>query len=379
MSDAVVIGGGIVGVSTALFLAEGGARVTVVERATLAGEASGLNGGVVGHSRFSTADAPAVEPADADLATGGIQFYRWLSEDRGHDIGLKRCGGLSILRTGDDLAWAGTLRLANAELLDSDAAREIEPALSPDVAGALWAPDTVTAEPVAAVSAAATEARRLGARFELGGAVTSLATRPGGGFRVGLDGQRIDSDLVAITAGPWSGHLARLLGPDLDVPVAGVLGQMWATEPLGPTLRVAISSMESLRHWATNAATSPPNLTHDGDVRLTRHLYGRQRPNGEIVFGGDRRLIADLTGDRRVDDDGIDTNFAQAAEILPALRGLRPVRTWAGIMPWTADGLPILGPLDGQDGAFVATGLASSGFTRGPAAGRRLAELMLAH
>ncbi|MGI9614024.1 MAG: NAD(P)/FAD-dependent oxidoreductase, partial [Acidimicrobiales bacterium] len=138
----------------------------------------------------------------------------------------------------------------------------------------------------------------------------------------------------------------------------------------------AISSVESLRHWATHPVANPPNLTHDGENRLTRHLYGRQRPNGEIVFGGDRRLF---DGERVVDDGGIAVNFSQAAEILPVLRDLTPIRTWTGVMPWTADGQPVLGALDGTDGVYVAAGLASSGFTRGPMTGHRLASLITKH
>ena len=387
MSDVVVIGGGIVGVSTALFLAEGGVDVTLVERKDVAAEASGLNGGVVGRSRLVPAGASA--DADTELATGGIAFYRRLAEDLGHDIGLNIGGSLSVIPTEADLAWVEGLELVNAELLDGAAARAIEPALDPGIAGAVWAPDTISAEPVAAVTAAATEATAAGARIETGRGVTGIRAS-GDRFRVDLEGAVVEAGAVAITAGPWSGELARLLDPALDVPVMGVLGQMWATAPVPPTLSTAISSVESLRYWATSAETTPPNVTHDGDRRLTRHLYGRQRPNGEIVFGGDRRRFSgDRTtddrpvddravDDRAVDDRGIATNFGQAAELLPVLRDLRPIRTWAGVMPWTADGKPILGPLAGADGVFVAAGLASSGFTRGPMTGRRLADLILA-
>jgi sarcosine oxidase subunit beta len=371
MTDVVVVGGGIVGVSAALFLAESGVDVTVVERSGIAAEASGVNGGIVG--RWRLVEPGRASGAETELGTGGIAFYRRLAEECGHDIGLRRSGSLTVVPTEADLAWVQGLELVNAELLDPAAAREIEAALDPGIAGAVWAPDSVSAEPAAAVQAAAAEAEHAGVRFEVGRAVTAISATSGG-FRVEVEQTVFDADVVAIAAGPWSGDVARLLDPALDVPVIGVQGQMWATEPVERAFHAAISSVESLRHWATNPATEPPNLTHTGDRRITRHLYGRQRPNGEIVFGGDRQV---LDSERRVRDAGIAANFAQAAEILPVLRDLKPVRTWTGIMPWTLDGEPILGPLEGAVGLYVATGLASSGFTRGPMTGQRLAQMII--
>ncbi|MGI9613839.1 MAG: NAD(P)/FAD-dependent oxidoreductase, partial [Acidimicrobiales bacterium] len=311
MTDVVVIGGGIVGVSTALHLAEAGVAVTVVERRGIAAEASGVNGGIVG--RWRLVEPGGAAGADTELGTGGIAFYRRLAEERGFDIGLQPTGSLTVIRTEADLGWVQGHELVNAELLDISAAREIEPALDPNLAGAVWAPDSVSAEPAAAVEAAAEEAARLGARFEIGRPVIAIR-RVGNGFEVEIDGTVLTADTVAITAGPWSGEVARLLDPGLDVPVLGVKGQMWATAPVPRAFGTAISSVESLRHWATQPVANPPNLTHDGENRLTRHLYGRQRPNGEIVFGGDRRLY---DGERVVDDEGIAVNFSQAAEILP--------------------------------------------------------------
>jgi glycine oxidase len=150
---------------------------------------------------------------------------------------------------------------------------------------------------------------------------------------------------------------------------------MWASAPRALVLRHAIAAVESARAWSSEDPndTSPPNLTHRLDQRVTRHLYGRQRPNGEFVFGGDRVL----TTDRTIDDDGIASNHGHVAELLPQLGGLPPIRTWAGLMPFSLDGRPLLGEVPGHTGLFLAGGLASGGFGRGPMMGQLVSDLLM--
>src|SRR5262249_57182874 len=109
---------------------------------------------------------------------------------------------------------------------------------------------------------------------------------------------------------------------------------------------------------------------HRGSIRLTRHLYGRQTRDGDIIFGGDRQLA----GYNAVPDPaGIEINHAHAAEVLPLLSTLSTARTWAGLMPFSLDGAPLIGPIPQRRNLYIVSGLASSGFGRGPMAGKLLA------
>ena len=111
--------------------------------------------------------------------------------------------------------------------------------------------------------------------------------------------------------------------------------------------------------------------------RLTRHLYGKQTQEGRYIFGGDRiphpthrpGLIHPLP--RFPKEKGlIECNKKHASEILPLLEDLDIERTWGGIMPFSKDGLPIIGKLeDSETPLYVCTGMGGSGFCRGPAAG----------
>ncbi len=374
----IVIGAGIVGTSAALTLAEHGAEVIVLDRGSVGGEASGLNAGVIGGGGWG--DQPDVDVA---LAMGSLERYIHLVDNLGYDISLDRTGTLILIRTEAEWAWAKTKVDADRsagrrfELVDSQALRTLEPAADPSLLGAILDPLAARAEPDVATQAFAAAAVTLGADVRTGCGVTAMGQLGTESWQVEVvkDGQssQINADAVVIAAGPWSNEIGRMVG--VDIPVVAVRGQMWASGPQPPVLRHAVAGAESMCRWSNESLVKdvPPNLTHQGARRTTRHLYGRQRPNGEIVFGGDRVL----TNDRATDPAGIAVNHAHTGELFPAFAGWTPSRTWSGMMPFSLDGRPLIGPVPGRDGLFVAGGLASGGFGRGPMTGHFVAELVL--
>lgn len=376
--EIIVVGAGIVGTSAALTLAERGVGVVVLERGSVAGEASGLNAGVISGGGWG--DRPDIDVA---LKMGSRDRFIELSEERGHDIGLDLTGTLTVVRTEDEWDWAtaiveGDRRAGRRlELLRSQELVELEPAVDPELLGAILDPLGARAEPVASTRAFAAEAVAAGAVIETGCSVSALRPLAGGGWDVMVAGSGparvFGADAVIVAAGPWCAELGAMVG--VEVPIVAVRGQMWATAAQPPVLRHAIGAAESSLSWSTEGPSdgSPPSLTHRLDRRLTRHVYGCQRRGGEIIFGGDRVL----TTDRTIDDEGIATNHDHVGELLPQIRGLPPIRTWAGLMPFSRDGQPLLGPVAGYDGLFLAGGLASSGFGRGPMAGQVIADLVM--
>lgn len=372
--DVIVIGGGIAGVATASQLARHGHRVTLVERGELAGEASGVNAGSIDATGWGRAPDLQVH-----LTTGSLELFESLQRDEGHDIELRQSGYLQAIHTDAQLGWARervrdlTGKGQAAELLDARAARKLEPELNPDLPGYVHYPERAQADPVKATRAFAEAAMRRGARVITGRAVRGLR-RDGGSWRVEAGEETLAADAVVLAAGPWCAELGAWLG--LDIPIVPVRGQMWATAPLPARVDHVIGSSESVMHWQGapgGDGATPPFLTHRGSTRVIRHLYGRQTREGAIVFGGDRQRVG---FDKTPDAAGIAVNHAHAAEVLPFLRDLPIVRTWAGLMPFPLDGKPLIGRLPGHEQLYIVGGLASSGFGRGPMAGKLVADLI---
>ena len=228
------------------------------------------------------------------------------------------------------------------------------------------------ADPVKATRAFAAAAAERGANILTGRNVTGISKTAQGTYRVNCGEETCEASCLILAAGAWSGPLGEML--DVRIPIVPVRGQMWATQPLPPRIFYSLSSAESYSHWSHspgNDAQTPPELTHVGNRRVTRHLYGRQNRDGEIIFGGDRELVG---YDYTVDAGGVEVNFGHASEVLPMLGELSISRTWSGMMPFSLDGRPIIGKIPQLDEVYIVSGLASSGFGRGPMAGKLIAD-----
>lgn len=372
-AEILVIGGGIAGVAAAFELSQRGHDVLLLERDEIASGASGVNAGSIDSLGWGT--APDLQ---AYLTEGSREIFTHLQLDLGYDIELRHSGSLQAIHTEEqhEFALARVRRLSaqgyRLQLLTTREARGLEPGLNPDLPGFIHSPQRAQADPRKATRALATAAERSGARVLTHHPVTAIRPRSDGGYLVATARRDVVAGTLVIAAGAWCAQIGAMLG--LRIPIEPVRGQMWATDALPPRVFHTISSVESACFWHIRPghdAETPPALTHRGSARLTRHLYGRQTRAGEIIFGGDRQLVG---YDTTPDPVGIEVNQEHAAEVLPLLRSLRVSRTWAGLMPFSLDGGPIIGRIAQREHVYIVSGLASSGFGRGPMAGKLLAD-----
>ena len=319
-SDVIIIGGGIAGTSTAFHLAEHGRSVTLLERGSIASEASGVNAGGVG--ALGWGHRPDLE---SYLTMGSLQIFKRMQIEMGYDIEFRASGGLQAVQTDGQFEYARdrVLRLKSLgyslELLSVNEARAIEPELSPALKAAIYFPMRGQADPVKTTRAFADGARHLGASILEDREVTSITMGADGDYRVGCRDEEFRAGNLVLAAGAWCRSLGDLLR--VSIPIVPVRGQMWATEPLPPRVFHGMSGAESYAHWSADPGAgpdSPPELTHTGDRRVTRHLYGRQTRDGEVIFGGDRQLAG---YDRTVASTGVEANFAHACRDSPVLEG----------------------------------------------------------
>jgi sarcosine oxidase subunit beta len=369
-TEILVVGGGIAGASAAYHLAAHGHRVTLLERGEIASGASGVNAGAI--DSIGWGDRPDLQ---AHLTAGSVDIFKAVQLDHGEDIEFRQSGAVQAIHTPEQHEFqrarveALRARGHQLELLTTREVRSLEPGFSPALLGAMYSPLRSQADPRRATRALATLAERRGARILTHHEVLALAPRAAGGYVARTAQGEIVAGALVLAAGAWCGPVGALLG--LDVPIVPVRGQMWATPPATPSIFQTISSAESQHAWHLDPGGEPPFLTIRKGARVTRHLYGRQRRDGEIIFGGDREQIGWST---TPDPAGIEVNRAHAIEVLPFLAGLGVARTWAGLMPFPLDGKPLIGRVPGREGLWIVSGLASSGFGRGPMAGKLLAD-----
>jgi len=340
--DAIVVGGGVVGCSIAFRLAERGKRVLLLERQGLAAGASGRNGGMTG---AGSAMHSAADRAVYALTAANLALLPGLADELEADFALRLPGTLDVATT--EAQWAHLAESAaeqraaglDVRLLDRDQARAAMPALSPAILGASFAAGRGHLWPFALVHGFADAARRLGAEIRVGVAVERL-------IRVGdrvvgavAGGERIETGDVILATNAYTPHLLPDLPAGAIVPARGQI-------------------------LVTNAV--PPLLPHPFGTNFDKE-YGRQTPDGKILCGGFRRLDEDEGlghEEERVTPAVLAGIAGCLADLFPVLRDrVRVVRAWAGIMGFTADGLPLIGRIPGTPGIFLAAGFNGGGFS----------------
>lgn len=357
-ADLVVIGGGITGISAALFAARQGAKVTVLERGWLNAEASGGNAGSL-HLQLLSWDfgQKAVGGGDLQLRTLPLQqesiaLWSALEQQFGADFEMVTSGGLMVAETEAQIPFLEQKARSEArvgittEIIGPDRLRQIAPEISPRMVAAAWCPGEGKINPLAASRALVAAAKAQGVSFEEQAPVTGIA-RAGDGYEIATARGTIRAPRIVIAAGGWSAQLGGMLGA--DIPVKGAPLQMVVTERTAPVL---------------------PCLVAHAD----RHLTMKQTQAGTILIGGAWTAETGPGGQSRVLPDSLEGNLWVAARTVPAVGGLRVLRSWAA-MNIDIDGAPLIGAVPGHPGVTVAA--TANGYTLGPLMGREVAQAAL--
>lgn len=339
--DVAIIGGGVIGLAIAWQLAGAGMRVTVYERDRLGGQASGAAAGLL---------APVSEHLTPDdfLALGIASlrsypdFVSAVREESGIDPELVQSGVLRVALSDGEAETlsrtaTGTLQTV---VLDAQAARELEPALSPQTVSGLFAPDESHVASPRLVAALGVAARRRGARILEGTPVGRIIRDKDRVVGVETPSGPEPAGAVVLAAGAWS---AVLTGPALGV--TPIRGQILALE----------------------GNTAP----------LSRPVFGA---GSYLAPKRDGTIWAGATEDRAGFSPyptarGVRTILAGAERLAPAVAEAAFVRAWAGLRPATPDRLPILGRA--ADGLVLATGHHRNGILLAPITAEIVAALVL--
>lgn len=343
-----VIGGGLVGCSTALHLARESVPVVVLERDSVGSRASGVNfGGVRRHGRHC---------GELPLAIRSRVLWGDLQRLVGSDCEFEASGHLKFAVTGAQMAeleaWAVTGREfgVDVELLGSAELTRRFPWAAPGLAGASFCPGDGQANPRLAGPAFARAARERGARIIEGCAVTGLEPAAVGYRILTQDGPEIRAERVVNAAGAWAARFASLCGE--PAPVEPVAPQMHVTEPVTYRIRPAVGVVGA-------------------------GIYLRQIPRGNVIFGGGRGAISTDGLRSRPLAAGMCATMTLAGKLIPHLIGVTVIRSWTGIEGNMPDGLPVLSESTRHPGVYHAFGFSGHGFQMAPAVGAVLADLVI--
>ncbi len=343
-TDAIVIGGGLMGCSTAYYLAKKGLRVLVAEKDAAIGlQASSRNAsGVRQHGRKGA----------LRLAMESVRLWASMGEELGCDLEYIRTGNLQVAldETGKagleaDLAWEQSQGLAEVRMVTAQECRAMIPGLTGRaVAGKFCATDGV-ANPMRATPAFAWAGAKLGVLFKTKTPVTGLLCDASGVHGVKTEEDELEADLVINTAGPWAARFNEMAG--CQTPIEPRLGQLMITE-------------RRERIFTPFAAIQDTG-------------YFLQTKTGNVILGISSKPTNGYG--LRVDYQDMARKAALLSEALAWLKDLNLIRTMSGITEFTPDREPYIGAVPGASGLFTAAGFSGEGFCVGPMVGKIMAEL----
>ncbi len=347
-TEVAIVGGGIVGCSTALHLRRRGVPVVLLERNQLGAAASGVNFGGVRRNGRALAELP--------LAARAFDVWHRFPELVGNDCEYDITGHLKVARSEDDMARMQAHGEAQAEfgvtieMLNRNALMDRFPWFGEAAYGAAWCPDDGQANPRLVGPAFARAARAAGATlFEHD--PLRHAARDGEGFRLESEsGRTIRARSLVNCAGAWGARIAAQF--DETVQLWPMEPQMIVTEPAPYFMKPALGVV-------------------GGDV------YARQIPRGNIIFGG-RSSTANLDiGYGKANSDESLTTMQRTIAVIPRLAEINVIRFWSGVEGCTADHLPVLGPSQTTPGLIHAFGFSGHGFCLGPGVGAVVSEILV--
>ena|SRR5437660_380957 len=360
MDDVIVIGGGIVGASTAYHLARGGAQVTLIDR-DWPGQATAAGAGII-----SPGTSLKPQAAFFPLAFRAVAYYEellaHLAEDGEATTGYETVGLLHIATTPEEAnrlpillhlfqerQATGVKNLGEIHLIDDQTARQLFPPLGITY-GAIYTSGAARIDGRLMRDALRGAAQFRGAKIVMASQGAELIRE---GQRIGkvrVDGQTLTTDAVVIATGAWSGEYMETLG--LTVPVYPQRGQI-----------LHLEYPEETGHWPI--------------IQGFHSHYLLTFPGGRVVAGATRENDAGF--EVRATVGGIHEDLYEALRVAPGLARANIHEIRVGLRPATPDGLPILGHIPGVENAFLATGHGPSGLQLGPYSGALIAELALGH
>ncbi len=363
-ADVVVVGGGIIGVSVAYYLAKRGVEVALVDQGDIA---SGTSSHCMAGLQLCTKTiGPKLE-----LAIEGIRLHHGLEEELGEDLEFRESGGWIVAQNEAEADFVAS-RVAeyvragvDMEFVEKSDCHARQPVLADHVTGSLYSPRDCLVNPLYLTMAFMRQAQRLGASIYPFHRVTGLELRDHSICSVTTDAGEIPTHSVVNATGPWAPNIAQMAG--LNLPIVPRRGQILVTEPAPPLWNGLILSADYL------LSKKMPSSGSDIPGPMLSGVVTNQVERGNCLIGSTRCFAG---YDIRNTYEGIQALARNSARLIPAIAELHIIRSYAGLRPATPDGLPIIERSTKVPGFITAAGHEGDAICLGPITGLRVAELI---
>jgi glycine oxidase len=346
LKKVVIVGGGLMGMLSALFLKKAGAEVTLFEKNAHTGQESSWAGGGILSPLYPWKYPAAV----AELALESQAMYPALADELLAQVGIDpefRVSGLLMLDVNEieaGMIWAQKYAQV-CEQVDAKRLHDVQPMLDSQFDSGLYFPQIAQVRNPRLAQSVRAYLDKLGVAVHENCPVEQVLASASHIQGVRVNGATINADAVVIAGGAWTGQILAQFGVEREI--KPIKGQMLLFKGRSEQIRA---------------------------TTLFEHQYVIARADGHVLVGS---TLEDVGFDKSTSTDACDFLLEKAAELFPHLGQLPLVRHWAGLRPGSPHGEPVIGEHPDISGLFINAGHFRNGVVLAPASARKMANIVL--
>jgi len=361
-TDVVIIGGGVIGASIFYHLAKNKIDVILLEKNSIASGTSGACEGVI----FLQTKKPGIH---LEMAVKSAEIFKNLEEELNYEIEYVSNGAMVIMQDETQCEiMAGVVRDQKqnglkVKLLSAKEAKNQEPALSDKITGAAFCSDDARVNPMLlAYGFVDTANRYRNARYFTHTNVIGISKKNQSVEEVLTDKGRIKTDFVINAAGIYAPQVGSMVG--LNIPIKPRRGQILVTEEIPNVIKKTICTSKYI------------SCKYDSETDYNENAGVTIEPtaNGNYLIGATREFVG---FNSKVTYRGVECMARNLISLVPKFKNVSIIRYFAGLRPYTNDGLPILGSVESIKGFIMAAGHEGDGVALAPITGKLISELVL--
>ncbi len=367
VKDVCVIGGGIMGFSSAYYLSKEGKSCVVLEMKDIGNGASAACDDMI---------MMQAKQIGTNLTFGmeALELFKGLESELQQDIGFGMCGGMVLID--DEITLQKMERFVkrqqalglDVKIVEGRELFRMQPNVNRRIRASTYCSQDAHIDPLLLLYAYAKNAQRLGTEVVRGATVDGL-TQKGGHWEVrSREGHVIEAECVLVAAGAWSQQIGDAIG--VPLPVRPRKGHILITEPIP---QLSTTHLWSAAYIASKLGENTVSNRDPYEAEIGHGFVFSRSSKGNHLLGGSRQFVG---FDKNVDVRVMEVILKYARYYVPKLSSVHIIRAIANFRPATPDGKAIVGAVDGQDGLFVLTGHEGDGISLSPLMGRAMADMI---
>lgn len=365
--DVVVIGGGIMGLSTAYYLLKSGKKVLLVEKEQFGAGASGACDDMI----LLQSKKPGIS---LQLALESIEMYRSLSEELGMDVEFESRGGMILIENQQQLkvmeAFVREQRDYGLEvdIIGKSEVRKRQPNVKDSIIASTYSTKDSQVNPLKVMRGFLKKSGRLGLVSIKGVPIKELLPCADHWKLLFENGEAIETQYIVNAAGAWAPEIGKLI--DIEIPIVPKKGQIVVTEQIPPIGETNVWSAEYIV-----SKLKPELYTKKDDIysRLGIGFSFTQTTDGNYLIGSTRENAG---YDRTTNLMAINILVEQAIRFFPIMKNVNMIRSFAGLRPASVDGKPVVGEVESRKGFYIASGHEGDGIALAPITGKLISDMI---